>query len=255
MTHMLDKNLSFGVLIPARFDSSRFPGKPLALIYDKPMLQHVYENCAKAVGPEKVYVATDDSRISCAVHNFGGQYIMTSSDCLTGTDRLAEANKKLDFDFVINVQGDEPLVSPKSIRMVIDQYLKSPGIIVNAMCAIRTKDEFMSANTPKVVFSLSGRLCYISRGCVPSSKERQENKLGHKQVCIYAFSKQHLNFFLNNPQKTPLERIEDIEILRFVENDVTVQMIDVGEGSIAVDVAADINKVKWEIQRRKSATH
>lgn len=245
------KSLSFGVLIPARFKSSRLPGKPLVLLDGMPMIQHVYERCAEAVGAERVYVATDDKRISEVVLGFGGQVVMTPDHCLTGTDRLAEANKELGFEFVINVQGDEPLVAPASIRSVVDEYIKNPGRVINGMCVISEDDDFRSVNVPKVVFSLSGRLCYMSRVGVPGNK-KLDNTTGYKQVCIYAFSKEHLEFFLENSEKTPLENLEDIEILRFIENDIPVQMVDVGQGSIAVDVPEDIEKVEQEIKRRKS---
>ena len=244
------EHLSFGVLIPARFKSSRLPGKPLILLDGVPLIQHVYRKCVEAVGAQRVYVATDDERISEAVTKFGGQVVMTPDNCLTGTDRLAEANKCLNFDFVINVQGDEPLVNPEAIRLVINQYLKGTGCVVNAMCVISDEGEFRSVNVPKVVYSLSGRLCYMSRAGIPGDKEL-ENRYGYKQVCIYALSRKHLEFFLENSTKTPLERLEDIEILRFIENDIPVQMVDVGEGSISVDVAEDINRVELEIRRRK----
>jgi len=111
------------VVIPARLKSSRFPGKPLAKINGKMMIHHVYDRCVKAVGKRLVYVATDDSVISKAVKNFGGNVIMTSPDCLTGTDRLAEANMQLDYDFLVNVQGDEPMINPESIRTIFDAMM------------------------------------------------------------------------------------------------------------------------------------
>ena len=107
---------TFAVVIPARYESSRFPGKPLVDICGKPMIQHVWERCCLAAGQEKVYVATDDARIQSAVEAFGGQVVMTSSECLTGTDRLAEANLQLNCDFIVNVQGDEPSHKPQRYK-------------------------------------------------------------------------------------------------------------------------------------------
>ncbi|WP_275723454.1 3-deoxy-manno-octulosonate cytidylyltransferase [Vibrio furnissii] len=232
---------NYAVIIPARFKSSRFPGKPLVDICGKPMIQHVWERCVSAVGADKVYVATDDQRIAEAAAGFGSQVVMTSDHCLTGTDRLAEANLTLDLDFVINVQGDEPMINPDDIRLVRDRFLQT-GNVTNAMCRICSKDEFFSLTVPKVVTSKSGKLLYMSRGGVPFNKEG-EFKEGWKQVCIYAFSREQLAFFAGNATKTPLEQYEDIEILRFLENDYQIDMVEVEVGSLAVDVPNDVGKV------------
>ncbi|WP_354623226.1 3-deoxy-manno-octulosonate cytidylyltransferase [Psychromonas sp. MME2] len=240
---------NYAVIIPARFKSSRFPGKPLVDICGKPMIQHVWERCVSAVGLAKVYVATDDHRISDAAMSFGAQVVMTSDNCLTGTDRLAEANHTLDLDFVINVQGDEPLINPDDIRMVRDRFLQT-GNITNAMCRIHSKEEFFSLTVPKVVTSKSGKLLYMSRGGVPLNKAG-EFKEGWKQVCIYAFSREQLNFFASNAKKTPLEQHEDIEILRFLENDYQIDMVQVESGSIAVDVPTDLDVV-LQLMRNES---
>lgn len=240
-------NDNFAVIIPARYKSSRFPGKPLALINNKPMIQLVWEQSVKAVGESKVYIATDDDCIASRVKDFGGRVIMTSENCLTGTDRLAEANEKLNFDFVINVQGDEPLIDPEDIIQVISRY-KVEKTIVNAMCKINSESEFFSLNTPKVVFNNTNDLLYMSRSGIPLSKEGAF-AVGYKQVCIYAFSKEHLQFFRDNPVKTTLESVEDIEILRFLESGFQVKMVEVSESSIAVDEPSDISKVLKEIKR------
>ncbi|MFH4893837.1 3-deoxy-manno-octulosonate cytidylyltransferase [Vibrio diabolicus] len=232
---------TFAVVIPARYESSRFPGKPLVDICGKPMIQHVWERCCLAVGQEKVYVATDAPCIQSAVESFGGQVVMTSSECLTGTDRLAEANLQLDCDFIINVQGDEPLINPDDINTVIDAFLKT-GNVTNAMCAITSEQEFRSFTVPKVTFSQSGKLLYMSRAAIPQTKTG-EYQFGYKQVCIYAFSKEQLAFFYSNKVKTRHEQVEDIEILRFLESDYVVDMVEVKAGSLAVDVPEDVGKV------------
>lgn len=232
---------TFAVVIPARYESSRFPGKPLVDICGKPMIQHVWERCCFAAGQEKVYVATDDVRIQSAVEAFGGQVVMTSSECLTGTDRLAEANLQLNCDFIVNVQGDEPLINPDDINTVIQAFLKS-GNVTNAMCAITSEQEFRSFTVPKVTFSQSGKLLYISRAGIPQTKTG-EYQFGYKQVCIYAFSKEQLAFFYSNKAKTRHEQVEDIEILRFLESDYVVDMVEVEAGSLAVDVPGDLSKV------------
>jgi 3-deoxy-manno-octulosonate cytidylyltransferase (CMP-KDO synthetase) len=238
----MSHELEYAVVIPARFESSRLPGKPLVDLLGKPMIQHVWERCCRAVGAERVYVATDDQRIASACASFAAQVIMTSSDCLTGTDRLAEANEQLQMDFLVNVQGDEPLVDPADILTIVEQYCAQPNTVINAMCAIDDPAEHQSLTVPKVVASISGKLLYMSRAGVPLTKGGAFVS-ARKQVCIYAFSREHLAFFAASPGKTPLEEIEDIEILRFLENDIPVKMIEVEAGSLAVDVIEDIPRV------------
>lgn len=237
----MTRETTYAVVIPARYESSRFPGKPLVDLCGKPMIQHVWERCCLAVGREKVYVATDDTRIQEAVRSFGGQVVMTSSDCLTGTDRLAEANLQLGCDFIVNVQGDEPLINPNDINTVIESFLKT-GNVTNAMCPITSEAEFRSLTVPKVTFSQSRKLLYMSRAGIPQTKTG-EYKFGYKQVCIYAFSKAQLEFFYSNKVKTPHEQVEDIEILRFLESNYIVDMVEVKAGSLAVDVPGDISGV------------
>jgi 3-deoxy-manno-octulosonate cytidylyltransferase (CMP-KDO synthetase) len=237
----MDSEKNFAVVIPARYESSRFPGKPLVDICGKPMIQHVWERCCLSVGQAKVFVATDNECIQEVVQKFGGQVVMTSPACLTGTDRLAEANLQLNCDFIVNVQGDEPLISPRDINTVIDAFLRT-GNVTNAMCPIISEQEFRSFTVPKVTFSQSGRLLYMSRSGIPLTK-RGEYQFGYKQVCIYAFSKDQLEFFYRNNKKTCHEKVEDIEILRFLESDYLVDMVEVEVGSIAVDVPSDVAKV------------
>ena len=234
--------MKYAIVIPARYQSSRFPGKPLADILGRPMIQHVWERCCLAVDTSLVYIATDSDKIREVAEDFGAQVIMTSSTCLTGTDRLAQANKQLNCDFIINVQGDEPLINPEDIKAVINEYEKAPNTIINAMCRLEDEQEFRSFTVPKVVTSKSGNLLYMSRSPIPVTKSNQFHS-GYKQVCIYAFSKEHLEFFASHQEKTQIEAIEDIEILRFLENDIPVKMIKVEASSIAVDVPEDIDKV------------
>lgn len=230
------------VVIPARFKSSRFPGKPLVKINGKMMIEHVYERCVSAVGESVVYVATDDLMISDAVKNFGGNVVMTSPDCLTGTDRLAEANLQLNLDFLVNVQGDEPMINPSSIRSVFDSMMLNPTQLLNCYCSINDNEISMST-VPKVVVSESGRLIYMSRGGCPFDKNGAARAL-FKQVCIYGFSRDHLEIFRNHPQKTINESLEDIEILRFLDLDQKVMMLKVASGSVAVDTPEDLERVR-----------
>tara|TARA_B110000008_G_C16877215_1_gene527325 strand:+ start:92 stop:823 length:732 start_codon:yes stop_codon:yes gene_type:complete len=230
------------VVIPARYQSSRFPGKPTADINGKPMIRHVYERCVAAVGGDRVYVATDDISIKKVVESFSGQVVMTSSECLTGTDRLAEANELLNLDFLVNVQGDEPMIDPSSIKSVFNAMTKDTSQIINCYCDINS-DEINMPSIPKVVVSCSGRLIYMSRGGCPFDKSGVP-MAKYKQVCIYGFSRAHLEIFKARSLKTLNEGVEDIEILRFLDLDYSVQMIQVAAGGVAVDTPQDLARVR-----------
>lgn len=235
-------NKTGAVIIPARFKSSRFPGKPLADICGKPMIQWVYERCVSAVGMDRVYVATDSNEIEICVHGFSGNVIQTSKDCLTGTDRIAEANRTLDLDFVVNVQGDEPLVRSDDIRKVFNLMSSDTSRVVNCYCGIEAGEVDMPS-IPKVVISESRKLIYMSRSGIPFDKSLQPNSM-YKQVCIYGFSRQHLQEFTAHPRKSINESYEDIEILRFLEMDFPVQMLEVEKGNVAVDTPDDLIRVR-----------
>lgn len=235
--------MKYAIVIPARFESSRFPGKPLASILGKPMIQWVYEKCVSVLDPKDVYIATDHEGIRQCVEGFGGQVLMTSNRCLTGTDRIAEAALDLDYEFFVNVQGDEPMISPKDIEAVISQHKSSPSHIFNAYATISSESDFRSSSVPKVVVGQDGQLLYISRAAIPTNKD-----LGFieadRQVCIYIFSKKHLEFFGNSENKSPIEEIEDIEILRFLEAGYSVKMVRVDNQSLAVDYPEDLARVE-----------
>lgn len=232
----------FAIVIPARFKSTRFPGKPLKEIGGKPMIQLVWERCAEAVPAKDVFVATDDDRIREACEGFGASVIMTSETCLTGTDRVAEAAARLDHRFVVNVQGDEPMIDAGDILAVAEAFRKSDGAVVNAMTAIVDEDEYWSRNVPKVVTDPNGRLLYMSRAAIPANKGGTFER-AWKQVCIYAFSREHLERFSSVTQKGRIEQIEDIEILRFVEMGIDVSIVELDSASMAVDTPEDLEKV------------
>ena len=231
------------VVIPARYQSSRFPGKPLADIHGKSMLRRVWDQCIQAVNPEKILVATDDDRIKDHCQENGMQVEMTSSSCLTGTDRLYEVALKRKSDIYINVQGDEPLISPNDIKAIIDASQNEPEITFNAMCQINEEDDFRNPNIPKVVTQKDGRLLYMSRAPIPTNKKLEFEK-AMKQVCIYAYPRDVLIAFGSFKEKTPLESIEDLEILRLLELGYEVKMIEVSKSSIAVDTLEDLKKVR-----------
>jgi 3-deoxy-manno-octulosonate cytidylyltransferase (CMP-KDO synthetase) len=230
------------VVIPARYKSSRFPGKPLAKINGKEMVIWVAEIAEKAVGVDNVYVATENEEISKVVKKYGYKVILTSDSCLTGTDRVAEASKEIDADIFINVQGDEPMVDPNDIIKVIDYKKKYPNHVINCMSDLHSDETPNDKKIPKVICDLDNNLVYCSRTKIPGNKNDGCGSF-KKQVCIYGFSKQQLQNFTEN-SKTPLEAMEDIEIIRFLEKGIKVKMVNVDNVSYAVDYVEDIKIVE-----------
>jgi 3-deoxy-manno-octulosonate cytidylyltransferase (CMP-KDO synthetase) len=236
-------NLKFVLIIPARFKSSRLPGKPLVEICGQSLVSRVWDICSKVFPAEDIYVATDDKRISKHCHSHGIQTLMTSPKCLTGTDRVVAASKQVAADIYINVQGDEPLLDPKDILKVISASKKRPKQVISAMCQIDCEAEFRSKTVPKVVFRPDGRLLYVSRAGIPTTKSLDFQK-AYKQVCIYALPRECLDKYFNFNRKTPLESIEDCELLRFLELGYEVYLIEVSASSVAVDVPEDVARVE-----------
>lgn len=238
------------VVIPARFASSRYPGKPLVPLLGKPMVIWVAELSARAVGRESVYVATEDSRIADVVRQAGFNVLLTSPDALTGTDRVAEAAEQIEADIYVNVQGDEPSVDPDDILKILAVKQSNPGMVVNGFSWIDPKRESVESLTiPKVVTAEDGTLLYISRAAIPGSKDPGLAPHAYKkQVCIYAFNKAELRAFRAFGRKGELERYEDIEILRFFELKIQVRMVETLAGSVAVDVVDDVRNAECKLR-------
>lgn len=233
------------IVIPARYKSSRFPGKPLVKLLNKPMIQWVAELSAKAVGAENVYIATDDKTIQDAVEAMGYQVVMTSENCLTGTDRLAEVAQEVTADIYINVQGDEPLVDPEDILKVIAAKTANPNDVINGYSVISENEDPHSVNIPKVIFTEDKRMVYMSRQALPGIKDpKNAPEAYYKQVCIYAFNQAELLAYGSFGRKSQLEHSEDIEIIRFLEWGQTIRMVSTKPGSLAVDVPDDVIKVE-----------
>ena len=232
-----------GIIIPARYASSRLPGKPLLNLNGKSMIQRTWERSIVALPAEQVYIATDSDKIAKHVKSFGGKVVMTSSSCLTGTDRVAEANRQLKLDLVINVQGDEPIIDPNDIKKVIEYARKNPFDVINGYSAIQQKEEYFSLSIPKLAKSKSDLLLYMSRAPIPAGKDKNF-KFGFKQICIYSFPKMALEAFTVAASKSPFEEAEDIEILRFLEFDFPVKLVELSGSNIAVDTVDDIEKVR-----------
>ena len=238
------------IIIPARFNSSRFPGKPLIKLLDKPMIQWVAELSSKAVGKENVYVATENNKIFNTISKLGFKSIMTSKHCLTGTDRLAEVAQKVKADIYVNVQGDEPLVSPRDIKKIIKAKKKYPNEVINGFTIIKKHEDVNSVNIPKVVFTKDKRLVYISRQSLPGFKDKK-NQPNHyfKQVCIYAFNRNELLSYGKLKNKGFIEKAEDIEIIRFFELKKTIRMVETSPDTLAVDEPRDIKKVEIALKK------
>ena len=238
------------IVIPARYKSSRFPGKPLAKLLDKPMIQWVAELSSKVVGQENVFIATDNDEIFNTITQVGYKAIMTSEKCLTGTDRLAEVAQKIKADIYVNVQGDEPLVNPTDIQKIIDTKKKYFNEVINGYTNIEKDEDPNSVNKPKVVFTEDERLIYISRKAIPGFKEKKnKTSVYYKQVCIYAFNREELLEYGNYEGKSMLEQSEDIEILRFLEWGKTIRLVKTSTGSLAVDEPKDIKKVEIGLKK------
>ena len=242
------------VIIPARFASTRYPGKPLVPLLGKPMILWVAELSARAVGADHVHVATEDARIAEVVRAAGFSALMTSPDALTGTDRLAEAAQMIDYDIYVNVQGDEPLVDPGDIRRCIAIKTRRPEMIVNGQCPIGADEDAASVNLPKVIATEAGAMVYMSRNPLPGFKDpRNAPSRYMKQVCIYGFTREELAAYAAFGRKSALEQCEDIEILRFLELDRRILMFDCRPGSLAVDVPSDVAPVEAALRARGAA--
>jgi 3-deoxy-manno-octulosonate cytidylyltransferase (CMP-KDO synthetase) len=229
------------VIIPARYRSTRFPGKPLADMCGKSLIRRVWDKCVEAVAADKVLVATDDKRIKAHCIEQGMQVVMTSSQCLTGTDRVCEVAHQVDRDIYINVQGDEPLIDPKDILTVLESARRHKGSVINGMCPIEKEQDFRSPNVPKVIAAEDGRLLYMSRAPIPTGKN-YEFRAAARQVCIYAFPRKAILEYGRQNKKSPIEEIEDIEILRFLEMGQPVRMVDVSGSEVAIDTKEDLER-------------
>lgn len=238
------------VVIPARYAAQRLPGKPLADIGGKPMIQHVYERAARATLVHAVVVATDDERIASSVRAFGGHVTMTPENCRSGTDRVAFTAKNLkDVAIVINVQGDEPLIEPSMIDEAVRPLLSDPSIPVGTLVRkIAAETDLANPNVVKVVLDREGRCLYFSRSIIPFGRDRATSDwLGqhvfYKHIGLYVFRYQFLLHYLEMPQ-TPLEKMEKLEQLRILEHGHTIKAAVTMYDSIPVDTPDDLERVR-----------
>ncbi|MBC5690625.1 3-deoxy-manno-octulosonate cytidylyltransferase [Mediterraneibacter sp. NSJ-55] len=233
-------------VIPARYKSSRFPGKPLADICGKPMIWWVYTQCIKVKEFDQVYVATDDERIreACEANNIN--VVMTSDRHLTGTDRVGEVARKIKADLYVNIQGDEPLIEPENIRKAILPFFEDDSLLVsNLMTQIIDPVDVVNFTVPKVITNRENEGVYLTRSTAPYPKGAIDYSY-YKQVCVYGFRPEALKFYCEYGEKYgkgKIEAIEDIEILRFIENKYRVKFIEVDSDTVAVDTLNDLKKV------------
>ena len=240
-------------IVPARFESTRFPGKPLVSIAQKTMIQHVYERSLQAKSVSEVIVATDDLRILRAVQAFGGQAQMTSPLHRSGTDRVAEVAASSDADVIVNVQGDEPLIDPAALDAVVEPFQSDPNLMISTLSVDGTDGEWENPNVVKVVVDHNGFALYFSRSPIPFFRDwspalgRQQKFWKH--VGLYAYRRSFLTG-LATLQESYLEKAEALEQLRFLENGYRIKVVNTPYQSLAVDTPEDLERVNAFIKER-----
>ena len=243
-------------VIPARYASVRFPGKPLTPIAGQPMVQHVVERVRQAQRITRTLVATDDDRIVQAVRGFGGEAILTRREHRTGTERVAEVAAHTDAVIYVNVQGDEPLIDPGAIDALVEAMLEDESIHIATPCvAIREPGEIMDPNAVKVVRDFDGRALYFSRAPIPWVRDAKEPvaALHWKHIGLYAFRRAALLDFPTLPPGE-LEHLEQLEQLRWLENGFKIQVVETAEyDAVSVDVPGDVARVEKILQSQKPA--
>ncbi len=235
-------------VIPARYDSSRFPGKPLASIRGKSMIRRVYERATAARLTALVVVATDDVRIAREVETFGGKVTMTKATHRSGTERVAEVAANHSCDLVVNIQGDEPLIRPEAIDLAIEPLLRGSDCEVSTLITrMQNKEEMRDPGVVKVVRDLSGRAIYFSRSVIPYS--RSGNGIFFKHLGLYVYRR---DFLLRYPElpRGKLEMAEDLEQLRILENGYRILAVETEWDAISVDSPEDLARVEERLKEQ-----
>lgn len=237
-------------MIPARYGSTRFPGKPLALVGGKTLIERTYENAKKCKRLSEVAIATDDERIFFHVTGFGALSVMTSPDCPTGTERLADAIKRDkrfdDFDLIVNIQGDEPLLQADVIEQVIDKLIEDASASMStAVVILKEKDEAENYSTVKCVMDQKGNALYFSRSLIPNghSGKWQPDVCYYRHLGIYCYRREFLLHYASL-LPTPLQMCEDLEQLKVLENGYKIKVAVVNSAAIGVDRPEDVNKIE-----------
>lgn len=237
-------------VIPARYASTRLPGKPLVSLAGRPMIQHVYERTKLAQRVDRVIVATDDERILKAVADFAGEARMTRTDHRTGTERTAEVAAHVEGDIFVNVQGDEPLLDPTALDAAVDALLEEPhAAVATVATVIKTPADIMDPNVVKVALDFDDNALYFSRAPIPWVRDTASKiQVRHlKHLGLYVFQRDALIDYPTLPQGE-LERIEQLEQLRWMENGYKIRVAEVEHDAISVDVPEDVARVEKLLQ-------
>jgi|SRR5262245_33902791 len=243
------------VIIPARYESTRLPGKPLAELHGRPMIQHVYERARRVGGVDRCLVATDDERIRAAVARFGGDVVMTSGAHRTGTDRIAEVAGALDAEVVVNVQGDLPLLDPAMVEAAVAPLRADSALpMATIKTAIESRAELDNPNVVKVVTDDAGYALYFSRSPLPYHRDGAGAGavLGYKHIGLYAYRRDFLLSFARLAP-SPLEQAEQLEQLRALERGFRIKVAEVAAASIEVDTPADLERARAALARDQGA--
>ncbi len=236
-------NPSVAIVIPARYESSRFPGKPLAQLVGKPLIQHVYEQAIRVPNVDHVIVATDDTRIQQAVEGFGGIAQMVTVPCRTGTDRVAEVSRGLSCEVIVNLQADEILLSPEILNDLITPFLENRSPIGTLKRKIEVQDEFQAPSVVKVVTDSKGRALYFSRASIPYTRDQplqgQASTFASIHLGVYIFQRSTLFQFAELPMGQ-LEDIEKLEQLRALEHGIPISVWETTQRSLRIDTPEDL---------------
>ncbi len=231
-------------VIPARFSSTRLPGKPLADIHGRPMIEHVHRRACEAKSVERVIVATDDLRVFEAVRAFGGEVVMTSPDHRTGSERVAEVAARLDSALIVNVQGDEPLLAPSMIDDAVAACRDDASVAMSTVRArILDPAEVASPAVVKVVTDVRGRALYFTRAAVPFLRDPGTPATWYKHVGLYVYRREFLLAFAAMPP-TPLELSESLEQLRALEHGHAIMTVESRHDALGVDTPDDLERVR-----------
>jgi 3-deoxy-manno-octulosonate cytidylyltransferase (CMP-KDO synthetase) len=236
--------------IPARYGSTRLPGKPLLPIAGRPMIEHVYGRVREAAGLDRVVVLTDDERIARVVLRFGGEVELTPAECRSGTDRIAWAARSWDgVAAVVNVQGDEPLIDPAAVGLVARHLVAHPEDPMVTLAVPAEPEEEDAASAVKVVCDLSGHALYFSRARIPFPRHGNAAAVRpRKHVGIYGYQREALLRLAELP-RSPLEEVESLEQLRALENGIRIRVLEGGRPGPGVDTAEDLEKVEAMMTR------
>src|SRR5713101_2335721 len=240
-------------IIPARWQATRLPGKPLAEIAGRPMIRHVYERASQAASLAQVIVATDDERILAAVRAFGGEAVLTSPDHRSGTDRVAEAAEALASDVVVNIQGDEPLIEPHAIDLLVAPFESEPELSMTTLAVpIRSAAEIEDPSVVKVVLDRQGYALYFSRFPIPFYRTPHPSSLipRLKHIGLYAYRADFLQAF-SRMEPTPLEQAEALEQLRALEHGERIFVVLTEHDAISVDTPDDLDRVRALMEQRR----